>query len=199
MRGSKTLSAILAAAREAIARGMQPHLVHHCKPARDTRDTDMRSQSGITRSCMTLPKSFPLVCRHFVDLFETSGGVLVVDEVQFLPLDQDPAQIETHTGTLIELFLTGALHGWAVFLAGLDADFLGHPFPLSRALLMNPAIQHEQRMAVCAICGSEHATLTQRLFGLQPASRAMPSILPEGENARVSYEPRCLHCHRIPD
>lgn len=197
MRARKTPEAVLAAEREQIARN-DHRPVLFLKPGADTRDTDMRSFSGLSRKCERLPSN----PKETLDLLRerlTHKSICVIDEVQFLPLPDDHNYHAMIVGWYMELFIDAAKEGCAIFLAGLDADFLGQPFKISRSLLLDPRVRRVQLYPVCTTCGSEHATLTQRLFHGKPAPRSMPSILPEGENKAVTYEPRCLHCHVVED
>jgi thymidine kinase len=49
--------------------------------------------------------------------------------------------------------------------------------------------------AICSVCGAP-ATRTQRLVNNKPASFNDPIVL---VGASESYEPRCRHCHQVPD
>lgn len=197
MRARKTPEAVLAAEREQIARN-DHRPVLFLKPGGDTRDADMRSFSGLSRKCELLPRSSRGAFNTLLERL-TDKSICVIDEVQFLPLPKDRDYNDFVIDRYLQLFIAGAKAGCAIFLAGLDADFLGQPFDISRSLLLDPRVRRVQLYPVCATCGSEHATLTQRLFHGKPAPRSMPSILPEGENKAVTYEPRCLHCHVIED
>ena len=49
--------------------------------------------------------------------------------------------------------------------------------------------------AICCVCGAP-ATRTQRIVNNKPASYNDPIVL---VGASESYEPRCRHCHIVPD
>lgn len=108
--------------------------------------------------------------------------VVAIDEVQFF----DAAIIDTAS----EL----ADRGIRVICAGLDLDFRGEPFGPTMQL-MALAEQVTKLQAVCASCAAS-ASRTQRLINGEPASYNDPIIL---VGASESYEPRCRHCHQVPD
>jgi thymidine kinase len=85
--------------------------------------------------------------------------------------------------------------GRTVLVAGLDRNFIGDPFgPMPE--LMALADEVMKLRAVCMVCRSLDATMTQRLIDGQPASRRSPEIL---IGAAESYEARCRDCHQVPD
>jgi thymidine kinase len=76
-----------------------------------------------------------------------------------------------------------------VICAGLDLDFQGNPFPISKDL-MPYATKVWKLKAVCSQCGSYKACRTQRMDGNIPIT--------SGDTIQVggseSYEARCLDC-----
>ncbi|MDQ0207062.1 thymidine kinase [Alkalicoccobacillus murimartini] len=108
--------------------------------------------------------------------------VVAIDEVQFFDTD-----IINAAGQLAD-------QGIRVICAGLDLDFRGEPFGPTMKL-MAVAEQVTKLQAVCASC-SGSASRTQRLINGEPASYNDPIIL---VGASESYEPRCRHCHSVPD
>ena len=204
MRSRKTAEAITAAEREALARGIALTDVVYLKPSRDTRDSDVRSLSGIARSCVLLPDTAHQAEQDLQEHLKKPNAVIVLDEGHFLPLvrrsDGRRASLNliAQARRYRDLFINAAARGSAIFIAQLDADYTRIPFPFSEALLLDPRVHKTARTAVCVRCGRP-ATLTQCLYELRPAPRSMPTILPEGENDRISYEPRCFVCHELPD
>jgi thymidine kinase len=108
--------------------------------------------------------------------------VVAIDEVQFF--DED----------ILDVVQILADKGYRVIVAGLDQDFRGEPFG-QVPQLMAVAESVTKLQAVCAVCGSP-ASRTQRLINGQPASYNDPIIL---VGASESYEPRCRHCHVVPN
>lgn len=198
MRSGKTRRAIVEAQQEHVARhGHDQESPYYLKPSSDTRSADLRSRSGLAANCELLSGTFDQTIMSLEQVFAHAPHAVVIDEVQFLPLVPDRDSLCTQT--YIDLFVKAAKQGFAIIISGLDADFTGKPFPISAALALNPRVRKRYCFSVCVCCGSEKATLTQRLYKDEPASRSMPAILPEGEDGLVAYEPRCLRCHIIPD
>ncbi|MFC3886401.1 thymidine kinase [Bacillus songklensis] len=108
--------------------------------------------------------------------------VVAIDEVQFF--DEG----------ILDVVQILADKGYRVIVAGLDQDFRGEPFGQVPEL-MAIAESVTKLQAVCAVCGSP-ASRTQRLINGQPASYDDPIIL---VGASESYEPRCRHCHIVPN
>ncbi|TWI59768.1 thymidine kinase [Halalkalibacter nanhaiisediminis] len=149
------------------------------KPAIDNRysEEEVVSHNG-TKVCATPVKT----SLEILDLVEEDTEVVAVDEVQFF--DEDIV------GVVDEL----ANRGKRVICAGLDQDFRGEPFgPIQPLLALAEEVTKLQ--AVCPCCGSP-ASRTQRLIDGKPASYTDPIIL---VGASESYEPRCRHCHDVPN
>src|SRR5699024_7351382 len=108
--------------------------------------------------------------------------VIGIDEVQFFNEE------------IIETINQLADQGIRVIAAGLDMNFRGEPFGVVPELM---AISESvtKLTAICPKCGSP-ANRTQRLINGEPASYHDPIIL---VGASESYEPRCRHCHEVPN
>ncbi|SER63264.1 thymidine kinase [Salisediminibacterium halotolerans] len=113
---------------------------------------------------------------------ESNTQVVAIDEVQFF----DP--------NVIDLATKLADDGVRVIVAGLDQDFRGEPFGVVPHL-MALAETITKLQAICLSCGSP-ASRTQRLIDGRPASYDDPIIL---VGASEAYEPRCRHCHEVPN
>lgn len=149
------------------------------KPALDNRysEEEVVSHNG-TKVCATPVKTSV----DILDLVKLDTQVVAVDEVQFFD--------EGIVGVVDGL----ANRGIRVICAGLDQDFRGEPFgPIQP--LMALAEEVTKLQAVCPCCGSP-ASRTQRLINGEPASYTDPIIL---VGASESYEPRCRHCHDVPN
>ena len=83
--------------------------------------------------------------------------------------------------------------GMNVYVAGLNTDFRGEPFPVMAELIAR-AHYVTRLFAVCKVCGSYEANMTQRLVNGKPAKLSDPIILVGGEE---SYEARCSSCYEI--
>jgi thymidine kinase len=108
--------------------------------------------------------------------------VVAIDEVQFF--DEK----------IVSVVQQLANKGLRVIVAGLDQDFRGEPFGKMPDLL-SLAEDVTKLQAICVVCGSP-ASRTQRLINNKPASYHDPIIL---VGASESYEPRCRHCHEVPE
>lgn len=84
--------------------------------------------------------------------------------------------------------------GIRVMCAGLDEDFRGEPFGIMPELLVRAEFV-TKLTAVCNVCGAP-ATRTQRLVNGVPADYNDPIVL---VGAKEHYEPRCRHCHVVPN
>lgn len=107
---------------------------------------------------------------------------VAIDEVQFFD------------SSIVNILDYLADKGIRVIVAGLDRDFRGEPFgPMPEILTKGEFVT--KLTAICNVCGAP-ATRTQRLVNNKPASYHDPIVL---VGASESYEPRCRHCHQVPD
>jgi thymidine kinase len=149
------------------------------KPELDNRysEEEVVSHNGTKVLATPVAKSLEIL-----DLVKNDTQVVAIDEVQFF--DEDILAVVNQL----------ANSGIRVICAGLDQDFRGEPFgPIQR--LMALAEEVTKLQAVCPCCGSP-ASRTQRLIDGKPASYTDPVIL---VGASESYEPRCRHCHEVPN
>lgn len=149
------------------------------KPAIDNRysDEEVVSHSGNKVTAVPVGAS-----EDVIELIHSSTQVVAFDEVQFF---------DEHIVALAEKL---ADDGIRVIVAGLDQDFRGEPFGVVPQL-MSMAESVTKLQAICLSCGSP-ASRTQRLIDGRPASFDDPIIL---VGASESYEPRCRHCHEVPN
>ncbi len=149
------------------------------KPAIDNRysEEEVVSHNG-TKVCAE-----PVVQSYVIlEKILPETQVVAIDEVQFF--DEG----------MVAVADTLANRGIRVICAGLDQDFRGEPFEPTRTL-MALAEDVTKLQAICPSCGSP-ASRTQRLINGAPASYHDPIIL---VGAAEAYEPRCRHCHEVPD
>lgn len=149
------------------------------KPQIDDRYSkeDIVSHSGDRIPCFSVSKAIEIL-----KYIETDTEVVAIDEVQFFD------------DLIIDVCEYLADQGLRVMVAGLDKDFRGEPFGVMPDLLTRAEFV-TKLTAVCAKCGAP-ATRTQRLVNGEPASFESDIVL-VGSNEH--YEPRCRHCHEIPD
>lgn len=150
--------------RAAIAR----QRVQIFKPSIDGRysTTQITSHSGLGIPCETVNKATEIVSR-----VQPRTEVIGIDEAQFLGEE------------LVDVCSNFAALGKRVIVAGLDADFRGHPFePIPQ--LMTIAEEIRKLLAICVRCGNP-AVHTQRIVDNDEL------IVVGGAD---QYEARCRQC-----
>lgn len=149
------------------------------KPHLDNRysSDEIVSHSGVHIPCIVVSRSMDIL----KDI-EADDEVVAIDEVQFF--DEN----------IIEVCEYLADKGVRVMCAGLDKDFRGEPFGVVPELLTRAEFV-TKLTAVCAKCGAP-ATRTQRMVNGKPAPFDQKIVL---VGASDRYEPRCRHCHEIPN
>lgn len=149
------------------------------KPAIDNRYSDEAVVSHNGTSVIAKPVS------HSFSILEEvmpETDLVGIDEAQFFDAG------------IVEVAQELANRGYRVIAAGLDQDFRGEPFgPMPKLMALAENVTKLQ--AICLVCGSP-ASRTQRLINGKPASYDDPIIL---VGASESYEPRCRHCHEVPN
>lgn len=135
------------------------------KPALDTRYSEeelvSHSDFRIAARCVHHASEIQAQVHDLTD-------VVGIDEVQFFD------------GAIVEVCNRMANQGRRVIVAGLDQDYLGHPFePMPRLMAIGEYVT--KLLAVCSICG-DPANRSQRLHGGR-------SIIEVGASDR--YEARC--------
>ena len=153
------------------------------KPSIDKRysEDEVVAHNGLRYRAFVIPTTDEGVER-IVEITRKDGyEVIGIDEVQFFPMS-----------------IVSALEGLAdegiyVIASGLNLDFKGDPFPVTRELLVR-ADNIIYLTAVCTVCGKP-ATRSQRLIDGKPAPRDSPVIMVGG---RESYEARCREHHIVP-
>ena len=149
------------------------------KPKIDNRysDSEIVSHSGAKVPCLVVEKA-----QDILKKIEADTEVVAIDEVQFFYKD------------IVEVCEYLADKGIRVMVAGLDKDFRGESFGVMPELLTRAEFV-TKLTAVCAKCGAP-ATRTQRLVNGKPAGFEDPIVM---VGADESYEPRCRHCHQVPN
>ena len=149
------------------------------KPKIDNRysDSEIVSHSGAKVPCLVVEKA-----QDILKKIEADTEVVAIDEVQFFDKD------------IVEVCEYLADKGIRVMVAGLDKDFRGESFGVMPELLTRAEFV-TKLTAVCAKCGAP-ATRTQRLVNGKPAGFEDPIVM---VGADESFEPRCRHCHQVPN
>ena len=154
------------------------------KPAIDNRysEEEVVAHNGLRYEAFVIPTDEEGVDR-IVEITKREGyEVIGIDEVQFFPM------------TIVEALERLADEGVYVIASGLNLDFKGDPFPVTKELLVR-ADSIVYLTAVCTVCGRP-ATRSQRLIDGKPAPRDSPVILVGGSE---SYEARCREHHEVPN
>ena len=180
MFAGKTTELLKRVERQAFARKK----VALFKPSMDTRYSkeEVVAHNGLRYEAFVVPTNGKGVELIMEKTLREGYEVIGVDEVQFFPIEI--------VGALNEL----ADRGIYVIASGLNLDFKGDPFPVTKELLVR-ADSIVYLTAVCTVCGKP-ATRSQRLINGKPAPRNSPVILVGG---RESYEARCREHHVVPE
>lgn len=149
------------------------------KPTIDNRYSENEVVSHNKRSTKCYNLSNSLDAFKYID--DTTYAV-AFDEVQFM--DEN----------IVSVCEKLAQDGKRVICAGLDLDFRGEPFSIMPELLTR-AEYVTKLTAICVKCGS-NATRTQRIVDGIPAPYDSPLVI---IGASQTYEPRCRHCHDVPN
>ncbi|NJE05019.1 thymidine kinase [Thermococcus sp. M36] len=153
------------------------------KPAIDRRysEDEVVAHNGLRYEAFVIPTDETGVDRIVEITRREKYEVIGIDEVQFFPMG------------IVEALDMLANEGVYVIASGLNLDFKGDPFPVTKELLAR-ADNIVYLTAVCTVCGRP-ATRSQRLIDGKPAPRDSPVILVGG---RESYEARCREHHEVP-
>ncbi|ACS33010.1 thymidine kinase [Thermococcus gammatolerans] len=180
MFAGKTTELIKRIERQAFAR----RKVALFKPSIDTRYSkeEVVAHNGLRYEAFVVPTDENGVRRIMETTIREGFEVIGIDEVQFFPIE------------IVDVLNRLADEGVYVIASGLNLDFKGDPFPVTRELLVR-ADNIVYLTAVCTVCGRP-ATRSQRLIDGKPAPRNSPVILVGG---RESYEARCREHHIVPE
>ena len=179
MFAGKTTELIKRIERQAFAR----RKVALFKPSVDTRYSteEVVAHNGLRYEAFVVPTNGEGV-RQIEEITLREGfEVIGVDEVQFFPIE------------IVDVLNRLADKGVYVIASGLNLDFKGDPFPVTKELLVR-ADNIIYLTAVCTVCGKP-ATRSQRLIDGKPAPKNSPVIQVGG---RESYEARCREHHIVP-
>lgn len=157
------------------------------KPSADTRTNSSISSRARDKemNAISVDTNNPEVVLKYVE--QEHPQVVALDEAQFF---------NRKMVNIVEYLTNNGLQVWA---AGLNKDFKREPFGECMPELIVRSDDRITRMAVCAVCKSFFATLTQRLIHGKPASRNSPIIVVEDGAQEETYEPRCRRCHELPE
>ncbi len=180
MFAGKTTELIKRVERQAFAK----RKVALFKPAIDTRYSveEVVAHNGLSYGAYVVPTSEGGVELIREITLREGLEVIGIDEVQFFPVK------------IVDALNDLADSGVYVIASGLNLDFKGDPFPVTKELLVR-ADNIVYLTAVCTVCGRP-ATRSQRLINGKPAPRNSPVIQVGG---RESYEARCREHHIVPE
>ncbi|AHF80074.1 thymidine kinase [Thermococcus paralvinellae] len=152
------------------------------KPSIDNRysESEVVAHNGLRYEAYVIPTTEEGVKMIYNITKKEKLEVIGVDEVQFFPF------------SIVETLNKLADEGIYVIAAGLNLDFKGDPFPVTKELLVR-ADNIVYLTAICTVCGAP-ATRSQRLINGKPAPRDSPVILVGGLE---SYEARCRKHHIV--
>lgn len=106
---------------------------------------------------------------------------ILIDEVQFF------------NESALDIISTLLDEGINIVAAGLDKNFKGEPFGIMRDLLCL-AYDIKKKHTTCAKCGSDEASMSQRLIDGEPAPFDGPLVILDKSRGDYTYEPRCVDC-----
>lgn len=166
------------------------------KPARDTRtDAFIASRKVAPDGSVLVTDTFPATVIANREDFRAAvvGGdfdVLAIDEAQFFPMeDEAPGSLGWFGREIRALLRERRSTPLRILIAGLDTDFAEEPFgPVPGLLAIADRV--EKLYAVCMVCGSFNAHLSQRL-----ASDTAQLMVGDAE----TYQARCRACYEAPD
>ena len=139
-------------------------------PAKNTRDNELvSSHDGQTSSCIRFSSVSDVI--DAVDRLQLE--VVLLEEAQFFPA----------LGELCDELYERAIH---VFVATLNQDFTGKPWPHIRDLLHT--FEVHQIWSVCSLCGSMKAWYSQKISDAEPDSDG--NLIGDEED----YRPLCAAC-----
>ncbi|MDR0985655.1 MAG: thymidine kinase [Mycoplasmataceae bacterium] len=150
------------------------------KPKIDTRSRQVKSRDGRKQKAIEVKTSKEIY--NYIHKQNKKYKVIAIDEAQFF---------DKNLGDVCDRL---ADEGIMIYVAGLDQDFRGEPFPAMLRLL-SKAEKVTKLTAVCTECGAP-ATRTQRIIDGIPANHNSP-IVKIGNTE--SYTARCRQHHEIPN
>lgn len=140
--------------------------------ARNVRDEQIQSRNGSL-----------LEARRIHSLTEILGNgckIIGIDEMHMFP---------PHEVLVIDKLLR---LGVKVIVSGLDLDYQGKMFAITRQLLELGPKEVRYKRAVCEICKSPDAVYTQVLKDNIPLLDGMPPVIPD--DGTFSYKAACREC-----
>ncbi len=175
--------------RELLYRGMRAESygsvpVKYFKPAIDTRDDIyIKSRDGVQREAYLFKSGSELL-----DQVEKESSLILIDEAQFADK------------SLVYAIQILKKRGHNIVLAGLPNDFRGQPFGIMPEIMALSDYPPKIVYSVCSINGCHNdGVFPQRLRNGKPDSALSPTIVIEGSSENITYEPRCIDHHIVPN
>jgi len=145
--------------------------VLYVQPKSNTRDTGIRSRSGMNIDAVVVES-----LRKITDPFDVIG----IDEIHMFG---------TTDVRVIEKWIN---EDKSLFISGLDLDYRGKMPAIVNKLLELKPDKLIHKLSVCDNCKQFRAQFTQILHNDQPVLAGLPTVVPE--DGTYQYEARCRQC-----
>ena len=175
--------------REVIYRGRKAEKfgaieVQYFKPNVDTKHNGViKCRDGEEEEAITFKKS-----HEILDKANKEASLILIDEAQFsdnlLPFVVQSLKSKGHN----------------IVVSGLIKDFRAQPFSVMAKLMAMADVPAKVVFSVCSSEGCQNdGVFAQRFRNNEPDSALSPTVIIEGSNELISYEPRCVNHHFVPD
>lgn len=138
----------------------------------------------------TVPAHLVNKDQPYLLLYHVGGYVGKYDAVDTVLIDE----VQFYGDSILPIINTLLDQGINIVAAGLDKTFQNEPFGIMKELLCH-AYDITKKHTVCAKCGNDEASVSQRLLNFKPAPLDGPTILLDTSQGEYTYEPRCGDCY----
>jgi thymidine kinase len=142
------------------------------QPVRNVRDSGIESRSGLFLEAEKIHSLKEILAKNF--------SVVGIDEIHMF----DPSDA-AYIGEMLS-------RGTDVIVSGLDTDYRGELFDMTKKLFELGPRDVKYKRAVCNNCKNFSATHTQVYSSGLPLTSGMPSVIPD--DGTFTYEPLCRGC-----
>ena len=132
-----------------------------------------------------IKKEEPYMILYHVGSYTGQYGTpntILIDEVQFF------------NNSILDIINSLLDQGINIIAGGLDLSFKAEPFDIMQHLLCS-AYDIKKKHTTCAKCGSDEASISQRLLNGNPAPFDGPLVILDKNQGEYTYEPRCVDCY----
>lgn len=161
-------------------RGMNPIII---KPIIDNKTSHIINRAGLSWKVDYLVKPEDNLLKVFKKLQKEPVSIMLVDEVQFLTVEQ----VDSLLRIVVE-------YNIPIICYGLRTDFRGLGFPASTRLL-EVADSLQEIRNICS-CGKK-ATFNARRIGEKFIKTGDQIIIDNGQNKKIEYESFCAKCYDL--